>query len=218
MAVDLSGIANGSWCNAGGLQMFGCTAIPTGQQTFNGETFNIANGPNGNAWFSSAAAGNQAGTTSVTIQTNVTNATTVKTLMNTFWGQNGTSYDTITFTGSKGTFSESLTGNNSLRDYNNYVWTNSIVQPTTVAWTDIDQRLDMQTFSLGEYAGETLTSITITDWGHEYFSRAFLAALTVDSDGDPTASVTAVTPEPAGLALVGASLLGAGWLFRRKRS
>ena len=194
--------------------MFGCTSMPTGMQTLNGDTFNI--GAGNNAWFSSVAAGNGGGTTSVTIQTNVMNASTVKTLMNTFWGQSGTSYDTITFTGSMGSFTDSLTGNNSLRDYNNYVWTNSIVQPTTVAWSDTDQRLDEQTFSLGSYAGEDLTSITITDWGNEYFSRAFIAALTVDTS-DPTGNAGTATPEPSYLAFVGASLLGVGLLFRRKR-
>ncbi len=217
VSVDLSSVANGSWCNAGGLVMFGCSSLPTGLQTYNGESFNIAggNGSPYNAWFSSVAAGNARGTTSVTIQANVTNATSVKTLMNTFWGQSGTSYDTITFNGSKGSFSESLTGNNSLRDYNNWVWTNSISQPTTVAWTDTNQRFDEQTFSLGNYAGENLTSVTITDWGNEYFSRAFLAALTVDTAG--TTSGATVTPEPSYLAFVGASLLGVGLLFRRKR-
>jgi hypothetical protein len=215
VTVDLSNVANGSWCSVGGGAMFGCSALPTGQQTFNGESFNIANGASGNAWFSSVAAGNVAGTTSVTIQMNVTNAVSVKTLMNTFWGQGGTSYDTIQFNGSKGSFSESLTGNNTLRDYNNYVWTNSINQPTTVAWSDGSQRLDEQEFSLGAYAGENLTSITITDTGDQVFSRAFLAALTVDMGATTEA---AVTPEPAYLAVVGASFLGLGLLFRRKRA
>ena len=194
--------------------MFGCSALPTGQVTLNGQNFEIANGASGNAWFSSVAANNGAGTVSVTIQVNVMNATSVNTLMNTFWGQSA-ALDTISFTGSLGTTGPiSLTGDNTLRDYNNYIWTNSIAAPTTNAWTDTSQRLDEQTFSLGQYAGEDLTSITITDSGNQNFSRAFLAALTVD--GDPTPS--AVTPEPGYLAFVGASLLGAGLLFRRKRA
>ena len=195
--------------------MLGCSALPTGQQTFNGETFDIANGANGNAWFSSVAAGNASGTVSVTIQENVMDAVAVKTLMNTFWGQSAASYDTITFNGSKGSFTESLTGNNSLRDYNNYIWTNSISQPTTGWWSDGTQRLDEQSFSLGSYAGEELTSITITDWGNQVFSRAFLAAVTVDTGGPTT---TAVIPEPGYLAPLGAGLLGFGLLFRRKRA
>lgn len=192
--------------------MYGCSSIPTGMQTYNGQTFDISNGPNGNAWFSSVAANNTSGTVSLTINLNVMNATSVNTLMNTFWGQTGASYDTITLTGSKGTETIALTGNNTLRDYNNWVWTNSITQPTTVAWTDTTQRLDEQTFSLGQYAGEDLTQIVITDTGNQDFSRAFLAALTVnDSD-------SSVVPEPSYLAFVGATLLGAGLLFRRKRA
>jgi len=216
VTVDLSSVANGSWCNVGGGTLFGCSALPTGQQTYNGETFNIASGASGNAWFSSVASGKTSGVTSVTVQTNVTNAVSVKTLISTLWGQGGTSYDSITFNGSKGSFTEALTGNNTLRDYNNYVWTNSIQQPTTVAWTDVSQRLDEQVFSLGSYAGEDLTSVTLTDWGNELFSRAFLAGLTVDTD--PTSQAAAVTPEPSYLAFVGATLLGAGLLFRRKRA
>lgn len=210
--VDLSGIANGSWCNVGGGSLFGCSAMPTGQQTFNGEGFNIANGPTGNAWFSSVAANNGSGVASVTIQVNVANAQSVQTLMNTLWGQGGTSYDTISFTGSLGTITDSLSGNNTLRDYNNWVWTNSIASPTTTAWTDTTQRLDEQTFSLGADSGETLTSITITDSGNNDFSRLFLAGMTIDPS-DPAAA-----PEPGYLALVGGGLLGAGLLFRRKRA
>lgn len=218
VAVDLSSYANGSWCNVGGGSLFGCSSLPTGQQTYNGELFNISNGASGNAWFSSVATGNGAGTTSLTIQTNVTNAVSVKTLMNTLWGQNGVSYNSITFNGTGGaTYTENLTGNNALRDYNNYVWTNSIVQPTTVAWTDVSQRLDEQVFTLpSSFQGQTLTSITLTDSGNYMFSRVFLAALTVDTN--PTTSADAVTPEPAYLAMAGMGLLGVGLLFRRRRA
>lgn len=212
VAVDLSSVANGSWCGVG---LYGCTAMPTGTQTYNGDTFDIGGGGN-TAWFSTVASGNTSAVASVTIQVNVTDATTVKTLMNTLWGQSGASYDTITFNGSMGSFSESLTGDNSLRDYNNYVWTNSVVAPTTVAWTDTSQRLDEQVFSLGSYSGETLNSITITDTGADMFSRAFLAALTVDTT-DPSSDPT-TTPEPSYLAFVGAGLLGVGLVSRRKRA
>lgn len=213
VAVDLSTYANGSWCNVGGGAMYGCAALPTGQQTYNGQTFNIANGASGNAWFSSVQANGGSAPQTLTINVNIMNATSVNTLMNTFWGQSGMALDTIEFIGSMGTETQTLTGNNTLRDYNNWVWTNSINAPTTVAWTDTTQRLDEQTFSLGQYAGEDLTQIVITDSGNQNFSRAFLAALTVDTDPDP-----ATIPEPGYLALVGGTLLGAGVLFRRKRA
>ncbi len=213
VSVNLSSVENGSWC---GVSLYGCAAMPTGTQNYGGDTFNIGGANGGNtAWFSTVASGNSNAVTSVTIQVNVTNATTVKTLMNTLWGQSGVSYDTLTVNGSKGSFSVDLTGNNSLRDYNNYVWTNSVKAPTAQAWSDTSQRLDEQTFSLGNYSGETLNSITITDRGGELFSRAFLAALTVDTNS--TIEAGTATPEPSYLAFVGASLLGAGLLFRRKR-
>jgi hypothetical protein len=216
--VDLSTIANGSWCNVGGGSLFGCSALPTGQQTYNGTTFNIANGASGNAWFSSVAAGNGAGTVSVTIQTNVMNAVSAQTLMNTLWGQSGVSYDSITFNfGAAGSLTDTLTGNNTLRDYNKWVWTNSVVAPTTVGWTDTSQRLDEQSFSFGSYAGDELTSVTLTDSGNYDFSRAFLAALTIDTGGDPLTDPPA-TPEPGYLAFVGAGFLGLGLVFRRKRA
>lgn len=193
--------------------MYGCAAMPTGQQVYNGTQFDIGSG----AWFSSVAANNRAGTVTLTINTNVMNAVSVSTLMNTFWGQNGVVLDSIQFGFSDGTSTPviDLTGNNTLRDYNNWVWTNSITAPTTNAWTDTSQRLDEQTFSLGSEAGKDLTSITITDWGNQNYSRAFLAALTVETDPAGNASTI---PEPGYLAFVGGGFLGAGLLFRRKRA
>lgn len=224
MQVDLSGVANGSWCDADGIRLFGCTSLPVGQQTLNGTAFDIAggNGAN-NAWFSSVAADNGSGKVSVTIPVNIAGARSVNTLLNTFWGQSGTSYDTITFTGSNGaTHSVSLTGNNSLRDYNSYIWTNSLATPGIAAnaWNNYSQggrqRLDEQQFVLpGDFSSQTLDSITITDAGGGTFSRAFLAGLTVvTADVSPNA---AAVPEPSSLFIFGGALLGAGLLFRRKR-
>lgn len=216
IAVDLSSNANGSWCNVGGGAMYGCGSLPTGIQNYNGQTFNISNGPNGNAWFSSVAAQGGSTAQTLTLNVNVMNAVSVATLMNTFWGQSGVVLDTISFGFSDGSsITDSMTGNNTLRDYNNWVWTNSISAPTTGAWTDTSQRLDEQMFSLGADAGKDLTSITITDTGNQLYSRAFLAALTVDTQAGLD---VVTTPEPGYLAFVGASLLGAGLLFRRRKA
>jgi hypothetical protein len=214
--VDLSSIANGAWCNVGGGPMFGCSTLPTGTLTANGSVFNIA-GANGgnNAWFSSVAANNGAGTVSVTIPINVVGATTVSTLMNTFWGQ-AAAEDVVTFTGSAGAiYSVNLVGNQNIRDYNNYVWTNSISGTTTNAWNNNNgQRLDEQIFNLpSEFADQTLESMSITDSGNQVSSRVFLAGLTVD----PGSNAMAV-PEPASLALVGGVLMFAGLVFRRRRA
>lgn len=209
--IDLSSVANASWCNVG-RPMFGCTTLPTGSLDVNGTTFNIAGGNGGNnAWFSSVAANNGSGTVSVTIPVNVANATKVFTLMNTFWGQ-ASAEDVITFTGSAGaTYSVNLIGNQDVRDYNDYIWTNSISGNTAAAWSNgSGQRLDEQTFVLpASFANQMLESITVTDSGNDVFSRIFLAGLTVD----PVS-----TPEPATMALVGVALIGAGLFFRRKRA
>ncbi len=168
----------------GRQQMFGCSTLPTGIQTFNGTNFNIA-GANGgnNAWFSSVAANNGPGTVSVTIPVNVVGATSVSTLMNTFWGQSGTSYDMITFTGTGGvSYSVNLTGNSSVRDYNNYIWTNSVSGPTQMAWTnDGSQRWTSRRFSFllhsrTKHSNRLLSPIAATP----FLRGCFLPALTVD--------------------------------------
>ena len=219
MAVDLSGVANGSWCNVGGGAMFGCSMLPTGNLTVNGENFTIANGSNGNAWFSSVAANNGAGTVTLNLQNlNVSGATAIHTLINTFWGQSSASYDSVTVTGSLGTFTTALTGNNQLRDYNNYIWTNTILSPSTQAVSSDwgAQRLDEQTILLPtQYVGETITGISLTDSGNELSSRAFLAALTID-DSSSLVTAAAAVPEPSYAAVVGLALLGAGVFFRRR--
>jgi hypothetical protein len=228
VSVDLSGFANGSWCNVGGGSLFGCDTLPTGQQTFNGQTFNIANGSSGNAWFSSVAANNSSGTVSLVIPVNVAHVVSVSTLLNTLWGQTGASYDTVTFTGSAGAnYTVGLTGDYAIRDYNRYIWTNTISPSagTFLAWDNYGsggaQRLDEQMFTLPDsFADQTLTSITITDRGDTMFSRVFLAGLTLQTNGayagaDPPAAV----PEPAALLLSAAGLIGLGiWGRRRKRN
>lgn len=200
--------------------MVDCTSLPSGNQTYNGQPFDIA-GSNGgnNAWFSSVAANNGSGSVSLTIPVNVSGVVSAYTLMNTFWGQSGASYDAVTFTGSLGTvYTVTLMGNSDIRDYNNYIWTNSTGASGTInAWNNYasggSQRLDEQIFLLpGVFASETLTSIKITDTGGDTFSRLFLAGLTLDTNDNSTA-----TPEPASLLLTAAGLMAAGILGLRRR-
>ena len=218
--VDLSTIANGTWCNAGGERMWNCTTLPSGKQIFDGQAFNISGAGGGNnAWFASVAANDGAGTVDITVPINVAGAKSVQTLINTFWGQSGTSYDTITFTGSAGAkYSVDLAGNSGIRDYNNWVWTNSISGTTQEVWNNGEgQRLDEQIFTLpAAFANQTLESMTISDTGNYYFSRAFLAALTVDTIGAAADPPSADAPEPMSLTLVGGTLLALGLLFRRR--
>ncbi len=223
VAINLSSAANGAWCNVGGGYLVNCESMPSGQQLFNASLFSIA-GANGgnNAWFSSVAANNGAGSVSLAIPVNLPNVTSVHTLLNTLWGQNGTSYDTVTFTGSSGAvYSVNLTGNYAIRDYNQYIWTNSLnpAANSVAVWNNYasggGQRLDEQTFILPQAFGDqTLETITITDNGANVFSRIFLAGLTVDTAAaDPASSV----PEPAVLLLTAGGLIAMGLLRRRSR-
>lgn len=220
VSIDLSGFANGSWCNVGGGPLVNCGTMPTGKQSFNGQTFNIA-GANGgnNAWFASVAANNGSGAVSLVIPVNIANVVNVDTLLNTMWGQSGTSYDTITFTGSAGaSYSIALMGDSAIRDYNQYVWTNSVSSTahSSQFWSNGlvggFQRLDEQVFALPTaFADQTLETITITDNGGDDFSRIFLSGLNVETAGDPPTTV----PEPAALFLTAGGFIGLGLLGRR---
>jgi len=162
--------------------------FPTGAQTYNGVPFNL-----GPIWSADVAAAGGSGTVTDVIPIDVNNANTVYTLLNTEWGQPGTpSLVTLTFTFSdNSTYVVSLLGNTSVRDYNNYIWTDSIsntwsapngmTDSTVNAWNDISvgvncpaqqcseqnfQRLDEQIINIPSlFNGLTLVSLTITDIG-----------------------------------------------------
>jgi len=186
--IDLSVVASQPW------SIFtGGSTIPAGPQTYNGIPFNIPSGKN-NAWIGFGSTSHQV--TTVTIRPNVLGATTVYTLMDSVWGQMGpVSYVSITFNGSNGaTFTKNLVGGVDIRDFNGPSgYTDSITPPTMNAWTGpvYDgmhfHRLDEQTYGLpAAFAGQTLTSIVVTDTGASGFQRAILAALTVDGVSSPS--------------------------------
>jgi hypothetical protein len=94
-------------------------------------------------------------------------------LANTFYGQANTTNATVTFKGSGGTaVTAKLVGNSTIRDYNNWVWTNTINGTTAQEWwtnnlhpspQDQSKRLDAHSFNLAtKFAGETLTHIVVT--------------------------------------------------------
>jgi hypothetical protein len=91
----------------------------------------------------------------------------------------------ITFTGSGGaTVTHSLVGGVNVRDFNNDGYQNTINNTsTTQVWTNGGgQRLDRQEYILpAEFAGQVLTSVTVTDTGNEVFSRAVFSAITVST-------------------------------------
>jgi hypothetical protein len=190
--VDLSGVANTTWCGEED-HLINCSMFPSGSQTFNAIPFEIPT--SNNAWFADQAANGGSGTVSITIPVNVANVKTVYTLMNTMWGSKTKDLVTITFTGSKGASwvyhpVEGL----DMRDYNQGSYVNSIdcrlpsgagKTGTVSGWKNTSpQRLDMQIYELpAAFAGQTLKSVTITDNGNFSEQRSFIAAMTVSTDG-----------------------------------
>lgn len=182
VTVDFSSQFNMSRNNAllanGGM-------MPFGNQTFNGVPMAMGGTADFNtlwAWTGHDPA--KGGTQSLVVNTNIFGATSVYSMINTFWGAPGpNSFLSIEFKGTGGLSQVfTLIGNSDVRDYNQNVWTNTINGTTTVeVWNNqIGQRLDMQKFELAaQFATETLTSIVITDTGAANSQRAIVAGLTV---------------------------------------
>jgi hypothetical protein len=205
--VDFSSQANFSWAGSGWGGYF--SDPPIGPVTLGGIPFNIAsNGAGNQAWAAAIAAGGTTGSNdpggmvSITMNVNIPDATNVYTLINTWMGQPGPNYYAwLTFMGSDGaTYTEDLVGNVDIRDYNNYVFTDSINGTTT---TDVfnsgNQRLDMQNIALpSAFATQTLTTIELVDNGGPNFQRTVLDGVTVASP----------VPEPSALGLLAAGAIG----------
>jgi hypothetical protein len=159
-----------------------------------------------NGWNSYNAAGPNP--RSIDIPVNIFDATTVYTLINTYWGEPGPgSYAKIEFFGSGGAYEEKdLIGGVDIRNYN-------AESPTTAAWTQtingatttqvlsydsfgLGQRIDMQGFVLpASFQGQTLEDIRLTDTGGAtFFQRLILSGVTVipgitsDQRGEPIGS------------------------------
>jgi hypothetical protein len=196
--INISSIANRSWCGDLGIYNLNCNTFPFGTKHYNGVPFLIPGNKKGtvnSAWFSDFAAGGGGGSVSVTIPVNVAKVKTVYTLMNTIWGSTESGLLSVTFTGSEGaTWTFDPIGGVNVRDYNNGNYTDTCIcqlpggagQSATInAWVNGDgQRLDEQIYELpAAFATQTLESITITDNGNEGLQRSFLAAVTVSTVG-----------------------------------
>jgi len=183
--IDITNQVNEPWTFVGPGYIYNGSTFPTGSQNFGGVPFAIPTSPN-NYWSGAAAAGFGSGTVSLTIPVGAFAVNSVFTLLNTLWSQPGpNAYLYITFTGSRGaTATVPLVGGVNVRDYNNDGGQNTINNTSTIqAWTNgIGQRLDRQEYILPiAFAGQTLTSVTITDTGNEVFSRAIFAGLTIST-------------------------------------
>jgi hypothetical protein len=158
---------------------------------YSGLTFTLLDPSAGNNVWVGGATG-----ATLDIKLSVTSPTAVYILMNTLYGRAAIANATVLFQGTgKKHKSFTLTGNTTIRDYNNWVWTNTINGTSAREWwtnnlnpTSQDQshRLDAHGFNLGKiFAGQTLTDIIIeapANAGVNYM-EPFVAALGVQYAG-----------------------------------
>lgn len=111
-------------------------------------------------------------------------------------------------------------GNADIRDYNAYIWTNTINGTTTQnVWNNglcastLGHRLDMQTIALpAQFLGTRLDSIRFTDTGADNVQRMVLHGVTLDAD--PVLVTAGVAPGIAAPAPMQAYPNPAGGAFR----
>lgn len=202
--IDLSPYVNDDTRNYAGSPQY-----PTGENTYLTVPFNIASTSKGfNTWAGTSSA---TGTTTLTIQVDVSGVTSAYFLLNSIWGVAGslsdptTSKASITFTGAGGaTYTKPLYGNIDIRDY--YLNYTTTINGTTTKniWTDGSHVLDRVEVDLPTaFAGQTLSTITLTDAGATGVQRLMLKGVTV-STGSVTTSCTYTLSTTAGVVVAAA--------------
>lgn len=155
-------------------------AFPSGSVTLGGVPFVIPEQGN-NYWHSVVAVGPNP--RSIDIPVNRFGVSEVHTLINTYWGVPGpTSYASLEFFGSDGAyFLKELVGNEDIRDFNDFVFTNAINNTTTVNVVSVGpHRLDKQRIALpAAFHNQTLEMVKLNDFGTDNVQRVFLAGITV---------------------------------------
>src|SRR5215831_14250520 len=224
VTVDLSNYVNLGFTNSwfiNGFEFSSIIGTTTGNQG-SSVPFQVADVPdtsgqggNNNFWFGLwGGPSNQlfGSPLSVTVPINMSGVTTVYTLADNTFGRAGNTEFSVTFTPSSGSpITGFYVGSDNTKDYNvNCGTTGCDVTPNAAYWF-IDgngiypgdgQWLQLVGWNLPAGFG-TLSSITFDQV--DGFDGAILAGVTLQT-----------TPEPAGIALLGTCLAGAGFLLRRR--
>ncbi len=161
-AVDFSACAN---VNRAGGQPVGVSVGNTTTKDAALSFYLLDPSVGNNAWSNGSGA-------SITVSLSVPHVTAVNMLLNSAAGQGGVTNATVILHGTDNVHETiSLVGDETIRDWNNSVWTNSIDNTKAQEWwtdnpnpqpQDMTKRLDAHVFKLsGKFAGQTLTGITV---------------------------------------------------------
>lgn len=159
------------------------SSFPTGSLVLGDVPFRIETSGN-NVW--SAAVGPAGAQRVIEIPINIEGVKKVHTLINCDWGQAGpNSFARIEFVGADGTvITQTLVGNVNLRDWNQWVWTNTISASNTQQVVTVgNTRLDKQVWTMPlDIESQELRRIRIVDTGNENFQRIFVSGLSIEID------------------------------------
>ena len=178
---------------------------PTGNVTFNGIPFFLYPwSDNNTGWSASFATGNDP--RKLVMPVNEDGVTGINMLACTYYGAAGpASYVSVSFWANGSVvYTKNLVGNEDIRDYNNYLYTNNINNTTTVnAWQSNNGKNRLDNVHIQMPATTRIDSILISDNGGNG-QRIFVIAATVEkrplslkwSTGETTPEITVYPSQP----------------------